>query len=158
MSDLPEFAWKPGAGGWTFGKAGSLGNLAQPKAMILFHGQTPAKGLSMHPPRVGYARVCYDLARRAQTLDAKVCLSEDDKQVRPNPTHFEVFGDGKVLWRSPPLRTYGEASGFTDRDVSQVNVLELRTYVDAGDDLGSHAVWVNPFVVVKQETKGVPSR
>jgi hypothetical protein len=157
LSDLPEFGWK-GAGGWTFGKGGRLGNLAQPKAVIVVQGRTPPKGLSMHPPSVGYASVSYYLGRRAQTLDVKVCLSEDDRQTKPNPTHFEVFGDGQPLWRSPVITAFGTTSWFSGKDVSQVNVLELRTSVNSGDDMGAHAVWVNPFVVVRKEAKATPQR
>jgi NPCBM/NEW2 domain len=157
LSDLPEFGWK-GAGGWTFGKGGRLGNLAWPKGVIVVQGRTPPKGLCMHPPGVGHASVSYYLGRRAQTLDVKVCLSEDDKQTKPNPTRFEVFGDGQLLWRSPALGAFGETSSFSGRDVSQVNVLELRTSVDSGDDMGAHAVWLNPFVVVRKEAKVAPQR
>jgi hypothetical protein len=155
LSDLPDFGWK-GADGWTLGRGGNLGNLAQPKAVIVIQSRTPAKGLSMQPPSVGYASVSYYLGRRAQTLDAKVCLIATDKQTKPDPTRFEVFGDGQLLWRSRVIASLGEIAGFSDKDVSQVNVLELRTRVESGDGQGAHAVWLNPFVDVRREAKTAP--
>ena len=157
LSDLPEFGWK-GAGGWTFGKGGRLGNLAQPEAAIVVRSRRPAKALSMQPPRVGHATVSYYLGRRAQTLDVKVCLTEDDEHTKPSPTRFEVFGDGQLLWRSPVIANFGETSGLSGKDVSQVDVLELRTSVDSGDGLGTHAIWLNPFVVVRKEAKATAPR
>jgi hypothetical protein len=149
LSDLPEFAWKPGAPGWTFGKAGRLGAPGQPQAVLRYNGETPAKGLSMHPPHTGYTRVCYYLGRRAQSLRAKAFLSEDDKRTKPKLTRFVILGDGKVLWRSDSIRKFGEASWCT-LNVSQVHVLELRTYVEAGNSTGCHAGWLDPYVVVKK--------
>lgn len=149
LSDLPEFAWKRGAAGWAFGKGGRLGAPDRPEGVLRYLGETPAKGLSMHPPHRGYARVCYALGRRAQSLRARVFLSDDDRRLRPNPTRFVILGDGQLLWRSPSMRQFGSASWFS-LDVSQVDVLELRTYVETGNSTGSHAGWFDPYVVVKQ--------
>jgi hypothetical protein len=148
LSDLQEFAWKPGAPGWTFGKAGDLGAPVQQRRSSFF-GMSMSKALSMHPPDTGYTRVCYYLGRRAHALHGQTCLSDDDKTTKPNPTRFVVLGDDKLLWRSISARDSYGTSKF-DLDVSQVNILELRTYVEAGDSTGSHAVWFNPYVDIKQ--------
>jgi hypothetical protein len=149
LSDLQEFAWKPGASGWAFGKAGRLGAPGRSRGVILYDRTTAAKGLSMHPPHIGYTRVCYYLGRRAQSLRAAVCISNDDRRTPPNPTRFVILGDGKLLWRSPSIRHFGDMNRFT-LDISQVNVLELRTYVESGNCTGSHAAWLDPYVMVKR--------
>src|SRR5206468_12380908 len=134
-----------------------LGDRGQPGAAIRYGGESVAKSLSMHPPHTGFSRVCYFLDRRAQTVTAKVCLSEHDKRTKPKATRFAILGDGQVLWQSPAVAEHGTAH-FTSRDVSQVTVLELRTYVEAGDSTGSHAVWLDPFVAVKPASNPRPQR
>ena len=110
----------------------------------------------MHPPHTGYTRVCYYLDRRAQSLAAKVFISEHDKRTKPNAMRFVVMGDGKVLWRSPAVAELGTAHFFWSLDVSQVSVLELRTYVETGDSTGSYAVWFDPCLTVKNATNRSP--
>lgn len=151
LSNQPEFAWKPGAPGWTFGKAGDLGAPGAPR-LIQFHSQKTTLSLSMHPPDRGYTRVCYYLARRAQLLHATAGLSDDDPHQTPQPTRFLVLGDGKLLWQSKIHRDSNFAS-VIDLDVSQVNVLELRTHVMAGTSTGCHAVWLQPYVLTKGARK-----
>src|SRR5439155_5312747 len=90
LSDLQEFAWA-GPSDWSFGKAGRIGNPARPNAIIRVHGEPSAKALCMHPPPTGYSRVCYFLQRRAQSLAARVCFSEHDQRIKPNPTRFVVL-------------------------------------------------------------------
>ncbi len=149
LSDLPEFAWKPGAPGWSFGKGGRLGTSGRARTAILYQKETVAKGLSMRPPDTGYARVCYYLGGRAHSLRVKVFLSNGHPQLTPNPTRFLVLGDGKLIWRSDLVRNFSE-SYFATLDVSRVNVLELRTCVETGSSAGSHAAWFNPYVIVKK--------
>src|SRR5262249_5602912 len=146
---LQEFAWKPGRPGWRFGKAGKLGTVEQPQRLILFGGAAAPKGLSMHPPDTGYTRICYYLDNRAQTLNVKGGVSDDDRQTKPNPTRFVILVDGQVLWRSPWIEEFGTASTLS-LDVSQATILELRTFVESGNSTGSHAVWLDPYVVVKK--------
>jgi len=147
LSDMQEFAWKPGPQGWGFGKNGDLATIWNPGGKIVVNGKVPAKGLSMHPPGSGYTRVCYALGRRAKTLHGAAAISEDEN-VPPHPTRFLVLGDGKVLWRSDSIREFGTVAEFA-ADVSAVDVLELRTYVEGGDNFGSHAVWLDPRLTVK---------
>jgi hypothetical protein len=152
LSNLQEFAWKAGAPGWRFGKAGDLGAPGEPR-LIQFHSQKTTRSLSMHPPDRGYTRVCYYLGRRAQVLRATTGLSDDEPQQTPQPTRFLVLGDGKLLWQSG-IHGDSNSSSVIDLDVSRVNVLELRTHVMAASSTGSHAVWLQPYVVTKGATKG----
>ena len=79
-----------------------------------------------------------------------VADSEDEKNSvgAPQPTRFLVLGDGAVLWRSESIRAYGVRQDF-NINVSNVRVLELRTFVENGNCTGSHAAWVDPYVTVK---------
>jgi hypothetical protein len=147
LSDMHEFAYKPGPAGWGFGKNGDLATVWNPGGKIVVNGKVSARGLSMHPPSVGYTRVCYALGRKAKALHGAAAISEDEN-TPPHPTRFVVLGDGKVLWRSESVRAFGTVAEFT-ADVSAVDVLELRTYVEGGDNFGSHAVWLDPRLTVK---------
>jgi hypothetical protein len=149
LSDLPEFAWKKGPNGWSFGKNGQLGSIWVPGGTVRVNGQSPDKALSMHPPDTGYTRICYDLGRCAATLHGAVAISEDEAHSRPNPTRFLILGDDKVLWRSDAIAAHRATQEFTV-DVSQVTILELRVYVEGGRCFGSHAAWLDPFVLGKE--------
>jgi hypothetical protein len=147
LSDMQEFAWTPGPGGWSFAKNGELGSTWARNGMIIVKGVTPRKGLSMHPPDNGATRVCYALGRRAKTFRGTVAISEDE-HVQPSPTRFVILGDGKVLWRSDSVRALETTQAFSV-DVSEVDVLELRVYVETGSCFGSHAAWIDPLVTRK---------
>lgn len=144
LSDLQEFGWKPGPVDWRFGKNGELGSSWVPNGRILINGAVPPKGLSMHPPIRGYSRVCYALGRTAKSVTGSVAMSEDERHSTPQPTRFLVLGDGKLLWRSPPIQGWPAPHKFSV-DVSEIDVLELRTYAENGH-FGSHAAWVDPYV------------
>jgi hypothetical protein len=148
LSDLPEFAFKPGSPGWGFGKAGALGTPGFPNQRVRFLDKAIDKSLCLHPHDVGYTRVCYRLGQRAQALHVEVCVSDHDPRVKPSPSRFVVMGDGKVIWRSTSVRGYGYA-GWIKLDVHFVDVLELRVYAEEGLGL-AHAVWLNPYVEVRK--------
>jgi len=101
----------------------------------------------MHPPDNGFTRVCYALGRRAQTFRGAVGISEDERH-QPNPTRFVILGDSQVLWRSDSVRALRTTQEFSV-DVGQVDVLELRVYVETGSCFGSHATWIDPSVTCK---------
>src|SRR5262249_4917273 len=141
--------WRPGPDGWTFGKFGNLGNGWSPRSRIILGGKGVDHGLSMHPPDRGFTRVCYALGRRARDLHWQVGFSEDEGTWDKPPTRFVILGDGDVKWRSPALRNNTRAPTSFRIDVSNIDILELRVYVEAEVCTGAHAVWIDPAVVVK---------
>jgi hypothetical protein len=147
LSDLQEFDSKGTLPGWTFGKGGQLGN--RNRALIMVKGLTSPKGLSTHPPSGRrYARVCYALGQRASTLQGAVAISDGEPFPLRFPLRYLILGDGKVLWRSEPLKDKNVQAEF-NVDVSAVHILELRVYVDGISGAGANAVWVDPYVMVK---------
>ncbi len=144
LSDLQEFAYIPGPVGWTFGKNGNLGAFGR---KILIDGKVPPKGLSTHPPDTKFTRVCYSLGKLATTFEGTVAFSKDEPESPPNPTRFVILADNKFHWRSKSMRTFQDRDKFTV-DVTGVEVLELRVYVENRNNFGSHAVWVDPYVKV----------
>lgn len=146
LSDLKEFDVKPGP--WPFSKNGATGDNGQQS--ILVAGKRAAKGLSMHPPSDDFSRVRYRLGGKAALFEATAAL--DDSVFLFGVVGFEVLGDGKLLWKSEPMRRKGMPQSCRVR-VKGVDVLELRTTVQ-GNQTGAHAVWVDP--VLLRSDKGIP--
>lgn len=65
-----------------------------------------------------------------------------------SPVTFRLLGDGKQLWRSRPIQSTGVID-VADVDVTLVEVLRLEAEA-AGSNACSHAVWVDPRLVVPQ--------
>ncbi len=61
------------------------------------------------------------------------------------PLTFEVYGDGKLLFRSKPLSP-GETETL-EVDVHEVYLLELRVAGESGEGFG---LWANPFLKAKR--------
>jgi hypothetical protein len=145
LSELQEFAWKPGPPMWKFGKNGDVGNGWNRQARLAVKGIDYPKGLSMHPPNDGYTRVCYAVGQKVRTVGGAVAINEDEPQVRPQPTRFVILGDGKLVWRSEAICAQQVIQNFA-MDISGVRILELRTYVENNNCFGAHAVWLDPGV------------
>jgi hypothetical protein len=150
LSDMKEF---DAAVGWgTFGKNGLLGfeyKGVPPHAhRLLFDGKPYAKGLSMHPPLGGSARVKYRLGRAFRTFVGAAAMADLPANAgvphAPVPVTFAILGDGKTLWTSRPLQKRGDKQDVR-LDVSGVNELELRATV-AGSNSHTWAVWLDPAV------------
>lgn len=101
--------------------------------------------LSMHPPRRGQASARFRLGRRHERFYSEVRLGRPGEKPEPrSSTTFAAYGDGKLLWKSEPLRIGGK----TDKcsvSVKGVDVLELRTTC-SGDEYGAHACWQWPLL------------
>lgn len=103
----------------------------------------------MHPPEENYAAVSYRLGKQASLFRAEVALN-DTSDPALSAVVFEVWGDGKRLWKSKPVNQ----PIFSQRcrvDVSKVDVLELRVN-STGSPVGLHAIWYEPRLLEKPNT------
>lgn len=148
LGDMNEFADKEGADGWSFGKHGKLKKNSN-RADIIVNGKPVKEGLGMHPPHVGFARVAYVLGKNGNRIIGSVGMGEDQPHFTPQPTRFVILGDGKRLWRSKSISGFGLQEAF-DVDISNVDILELRVYSETFNITGSHAVWIDPQVILKE--------
>ncbi|MBX9625744.1 MAG: NPCBM/NEW2 domain-containing protein, partial [Gemmataceae bacterium] len=140
LSDLPEAGVVKGT--WPLGKEGDTGEpLVGP---IRVAGRFSPRGLGLHPPPApGYAAVSYKLGKAAVRLKAGVALNDTAFALLTGPV-FEVWGDGKRLWQSPPVEERGKPVPCRV-DLTGVDVLELR--VTTGRHFGVHAVWLDPRLI-----------
>lgn len=141
LSDLPEFDVRPVPPGWRFGKNGALGGLPGEPPRVVVRGRLYDKALSTHPPANTYGGVKYRIAP-AVSFRTQVGIADS----APVPAiqgelTFEVHGDGKLLWRSEPIRQRGQIQDCRVV-VEGVQVLELRVYPPPGPKppYGGHAV------------------
>jgi serine/threonine protein kinase len=147
LSDLQEFAQKGNLPDWPFSKNGRQAGNDNP--LIKVNGKHYLKGLSTHPPFGGFIRVCYALGKKARSLHGAVALADYSGFWQPKPTRFVILADGRVRWRSSIINQRGVTEAF-DLDVHDVDVLELRAYIDRNLNAGAHAVWLDPFVIAGQ--------
>jgi hypothetical protein len=150
LSDLQEFDVKSGP--WPVSKNGDLGNPEH--RTIQVDGVQSPKGLSMHPPDGHYASVKYRPGKQASVFQAQVALNDSTTFV-PAAAVFEVWGDGKRLWQSNPIKEPKRPQECRV-DVAGVDVLELRVNA-TGSHFGLHAVWVEPRVLRDADSRQPPT-
>jgi hypothetical protein len=139
LADLHAFATKPGP--WPL----AVGNVGDETATpIKVNGTAYPKGLGLHannPPATASSR----LSKTANVFRATAAFADNNDGKVTGPTHFEVYGDGKLLWKSKVITTRGQTDNCLI-DVTGVDVLELRTG-HKGSHWGAHAVWLDPILV-----------
>ncbi len=151
LSDLQEFDTVVGFG--KFGKAGLLGYPYRDR-----NGNDPIQvqnkrfphALSFVPKNDFYGRVRYKLEGRMKLLCGQaatadpVQLTEQEKAV-VGPVTFAIYGDGRLLWKSNPIKGYGQSEPF-ELSVQDVQILELRTLCP-GPNSCTRPVWLEPYVL-----------
>jgi hypothetical protein len=136
LSDLQE---RDVVVGWgRYGKNGDL--FGDGKVIVL--GQEPKKGVSMHPQGDGIAKASFDVPVGLTTFEAVAAINDSASNRQPTPLVFKVFGDGKLLWQSPPLRGGGAAANCKVR-LKASRTLTLLVECP-GNSQRAHAVWCDP--------------
>jgi hypothetical protein len=136
---MESFAVKPGP--WKYGTKGDRGD-GNP---IQVNGKASPRGLGLHPPDApGAASASYRPGKRAATLRTTVALN-DSATIVFSAAVFEVWGDGKRLWQSQPIKQPRRPQEARV-DVTGVDVLELRVRSE-GSHFGLHAVWLDPCLL-----------
>lgn len=142
LSDLPEFDVKLGP--VPFAKNGDFGGDSKNRQMSVGGVRSP-HGLGMHPHASSYAAVRYRLNKQAARFRAKTALNDGCSFVIGS-CHFEVLGDGRILWTSKTVKLEKDID-VCDIDVSGVDVLELRVVDTDIVNTGLWAVWFEPRVL-----------
>jgi hypothetical protein len=139
LSELTPNATRPGPWPLAIGMNGSV----EKNLPIRVNGQAYPNGLGLHAGNPS-ASASYRLGRTASAFRATVAFNDSNDRVT-EPVFFEVYGDGKPLWKSRAITTRGQKDVCLVSVVG-VDILELRVSV-AGSPLGAHAVWLDPIVV-----------
>jgi serine/threonine protein kinase len=146
LSDLRELEVGPFPFTWSFGKHGEMHGASTPPRFTV-NGHTSPKGLCLHPPENAHTFVRYRIPP-SEVFQAVVGLADTGKEKLPGDAFFEVYGDGRRLWRSDPVTGRG---AFQDCRVSVKGVRDLELRVSppkgaSGHD-HCHAVWIDPYLV-----------
>jgi hypothetical protein len=141
LADLQPLETRVGP--WPLG----LGTTGDPdNTPIKADGKTFAKGLGLHVSgRPESSMVKYRLNKTATIFRAGAAINDSNEGQVTGPVHFEVLGDGKLLWKSRDMTTRRQLDECLI-DVIGVEVLEVRT-VQTGNGHGAHTVWLDPFVI-----------
>jgi hypothetical protein len=128
-------------GAWPLGKNGDCGNQ---RGNFKVNNLEFPNGLGLHPPNNGLARVTYQLKGQYTSFATGVALIDDEYAFK-GTVYFSVVGDGKLLWKSEPVRKRGEVQ-FCSVTIRNVKNLEIWTE-SPGRAVGGHAVWLDPRVL-----------
>lgn len=101
---------------------------------------------SMHPPAggKGVASAGYKAAG-FRTFHAKAAMLRSAAADSQTPLVFEVYGDGKLLWRSEPIQHRGDEEECVC-DVTGVVQLEL-CVACTGGNANAWAAWIDPHLI-----------
>lgn len=81
-------------------------------------------------------------------LSLEVGLDDGSSNTLATQPVFQIWGDGKVLWTSPPIRGKGHMEKCDGLNVRSIRFLELRVNCP-GDRAGTGAVWFEPALTLK---------
>jgi hypothetical protein len=142
LAELTPSSTKPGPWPLAVGMHGSI----EKNMPIKVYGVAYPKGLGLHaqnPP----ATATYRLGKSANVFQTKVAFNDTNEGEVSLGTHFEVYGDGKLLWKSKAITAWRQLDDCVI-DVTGVEELELRVAALPGRPAyGAHAVWLDPILV-----------
>jgi hypothetical protein len=139
LDDLSELSASVGKG--SLGKHGEAGYF--PPGKLRVRGSQALHALSMHPPSNGSSNVSYNLDGKYRSFTGIAAIMDDAKQMQSKAI-FRVYGDGKQLWSSRPMRGAGEYQECTVK-VSGVQILKIEV-ICTGPNNDARSVWVAPML------------
>ena len=138
LSEMPEIGSK--SVGFLKGRAGNA-------PIITVKGVESPHGLFVKPRGKGVAEVGYDLDRKARRFKAETGIDDSALGNPSSPLLFEIWGDGKLMWKSGAVIAKGQLQGC-DLNVARIKLLQLRV-VCPGANGNADCVWIEPRVTLK---------
>ncbi|MEX1233119.1 MAG: CsgG/HfaB family protein [Planctomycetaceae bacterium] len=128
---------------WGFNTNGFIGlrDETNPENKIVLGGIPSPHGIFAHPPPNGQSSVKYQIGDFGYSTFSSTVGVADVRQYGPStPLSFEIYGDGKELWKSKPVDRWGIPQETGPVDIAGVQQLELRV-ICPGDGGFAFAVW-----------------
>lgn len=109
---------------------------------VVVRGEPSPYGLFLHPNTNDSSHAAFRLGKRYRRFHGAAAISDSAWNRTATALVFRVVGDGRELWKSPPMKESGSSQAF-DLDIAGVDKLEL--FADCPGDYGhAHAAWVEP--------------
>lgn len=111
-----------------------------------FAAQPIENGLFTHPTHnLVPTRVGYTIKGRYESVHGTVALADSGAPF-PSQAEFELYGDGRRIWRSPRVdRSHIGRAFDMHMDIGRIHWLELRVRIH-GSARSAHTVWLAPYV------------
>jgi hypothetical protein len=152
LDDLKEADFK------ARGDLGKHGQQGYDDRRAEFGGKPVYHLLSMHPRDDGPAYATYELKEGYRLLRATAALLDNPHLVRLPVAQAElrVYGDDKLLWRSPRLQQLGRGVPLAV-NIQGVKVLKLEAFCTGGV---AHVwtAWLNPIISTDDPKRAGPER
>lgn len=117
-------------------------------APLTVKGRPTPNGLFAPPPENGFSTIKYALGKKAKSLTFEVGIDDASSNALATQPWFQVLGDDKEIWKSPPIRGKAHMEKCQNLNLESVNVLELRVNCPGKRD-GTGTVWFEPMVTWK---------
>ncbi len=143
LSDLePEVARHLGGNSWrVVGRDRSVDG-----GPLSVGGRTYAKGLGTHST----SEIRYDIAGAFVRLLAGVGVDSEVRPQKPNEVVCEVWGDGRLLWKSGAIVS-GSAAVPVDVDITGVRALMLKVLPGSDGSGSDHADWLDARILRQRD-------
>ncbi|HSL22442.1 MAG TPA: NPCBM/NEW2 domain-containing protein [Vicinamibacterales bacterium] len=105
-------------------------------------GRTFEKGLGTHST----SEIRYEIAGAFARFLALAAIDDEVRPQKPNEARFEVWGDGRLLWKSEAIRS-GEAPVPIEADVTGVRDLTLKVLPGSDGSGSDHADWLDARLI-----------
>jgi hypothetical protein len=118
---------------------------------VLLDGAKCPQSIFTHPAAQSFASISYDFHQSYARLLAKVGIPiVVANQLDPgSPLTFEIFGNGKSIWKSRALAKRGDVQDCAV-GLRGIKQLELRVYCP-GSSSNSHPVWLEPKLMSRDQ-------
>ena len=119
----------------------------QNRGTVQMAGKTYAEWIFAHPGEKAPTAIRFDLRKHRGQLFSAVVGIKGGGNLPKSPQIFEVWGNNKLLWKSPPLLKPDQTEDCAVK-ITGVTALELRTY-SQGSTAFAWCLWGNPRVMKK---------
>ena len=109
-----------------------------------YNGERMLNSLWTNPTSAQPSYATYDLDRKFVGLKGVVSIDDSARGKIHNDLVFTIFGDGRPIWRSPPVGKSQLAAPF-EVNVKNVQVLKVQCECTGGDGY-VHGVWIEPLL------------
>jgi hypothetical protein len=135
---LSDARWEKASAGWEKVARNYFTLESEENFFLVLQNELYSKGLYAHSP----STYVFDVDKKWTKFSTSLGL-RDDAHIQGS-ARFTIFGDGEILYKSPALRF--NQKKMVEIDITNVELLELKTEGTEGHNYNSWAIWANPLI------------